>query len=103
MATAAEWTFINTVRAAEGVRQAAKTAAFATYAYVQANLAAYLTALETADNAFVTSVNAAANTAGAVGLTIPNFGTPNPGNVMIGSVGQSGPLGGNIATLGALA
>jgi hypothetical protein len=103
MATSTEWTFINTIRAAEGVRQAAKASAFTTYNFVQANLAAYLTALEAADNAYITSANAAASTAGAVGMTIPNSGTPNPGNVIIGDIGSFNLIAGNILTLGALA
>ncbi len=102
MATAAESTFIVTIRAAEGVRQVAKAAAFVTYGFVQANLAAYLTALEAADNAFITAVNAAASTAGAVGYTIPNSGTPNPGNVIIGDNGSFALIFGQIATLGAI-
>jgi hypothetical protein len=87
MATAKESTFFAAVSAAEAVRQAAKAAAFVTYGFVQANLAAYLTALEAADNAYITSVNSAASTLGAAGYTIPNSGTPNPGNVSPGSVG----------------
>jgi hypothetical protein len=102
VATAAEFIFISAVRAAEGVRQAAKAAAFVTYGFVQANLAAYLTALEAADNAFITAVNAAASTAGAVGYTIPNSGTPNPGNVIIGDNGSFALIFGQIATLGAI-
>jgi hypothetical protein len=43
---------------AEGTRQAAKAAAFATWNYQQgAPFTAYVTALETADNAFITAVN----------------------------------------------
>jgi hypothetical protein len=82
MATAAELTFCNAVRVAEGVRQVAKAAAFAAYGFVAANLATYIAALQAADNAYVTSVNSAANTLGAAGYTIPNSGTPNPGNVV---------------------
>jgi hypothetical protein len=105
MATSTEFTLIAAVRAAEGVRQVAKQAAFVTYGYVQANLAAYLTALEAADNAFVTTVQAAALAAGAVGYTIPNSGTsptPNPGNVIIGDNGSFSLIGGQTATLGAI-
>jgi|SRR5882672_6336081 len=107
MATAAELTFITAVRAAEGVRQVAKAAAFVTYGFVQANLAAYLTAIEAADNAFITAINAAASTAGAVGYTIPNgpgvLGTPpNPGNVILGDNGSFALIAGNWATLGAI-
>jgi|SRR5215510_12155960 len=102
MATSAESTFIAAVRTAEGVRQVARAAAFTTYGFVQANLATYLTSLETADNTYISSVNSAANTAGAVGITIPNAGTPNPGNVILGTQGQYA-VGGTQATLGALA
>jgi len=64
MAKAAEITFDAAVTAAEGVRQSAKAAALATYGYVAANLAAYITALAAADVAYTTAVNAAANTSG---------------------------------------
>ena len=71
MATAAEYTFLQTLTKAEGVRQTAKAAAFTAQAVSgsipPANQAAYVTALEAADNAYITSVNAAASTAGAVG------------------------------------
>jgi hypothetical protein len=77
MATSAEQTFIRAVAAAEGVRQTARAAAFATYAFVPANLAAYLAAVSATDVAFVTSVNSALNTLGGTG-----------------NVGQSGPIGG---------
>lgn len=106
MATAAEFTFAAAVRAAEGVRQAAKQAAFVTYSFVAANLAAYITALEAADNAYITSVNSAASTLGAAGYTIPNSGTPNPGNV-VPSLVNSGitvsMIGNGTATMGAIA
>jgi hypothetical protein len=102
MATATELTLITAVRTAEGVRQAAKQAAFVTYGFVQANLAAYLTALEAADNAFVTTVQAAASTAGAVGYTIAGGGQPQPGNVIIGDNGSFALIAGNISTLGAI-
>jgi hypothetical protein len=83
MATAAEQTFIRAVNAAEGTRQAAKAAAFATYAFVPANLAAYNTALVAADVAFETAVVSAATTAGLTPFVVPE-----------------GPFGGNIATIG---
>jgi hypothetical protein len=71
MAIAKEYTFLAAVQAAEGVRQTARAAAFTAQAVSgaipPANLAAYVTALEAADNAYITSVNAAASTAGAVG------------------------------------
>lgn len=63
MALAAEITFMNAVQAAEGTRQNAKYAAFLTYGFVQANLAAYKVALEDADVAYVTAVNAARDAA----------------------------------------
>ena len=74
MAIAKEYTFLTAMQAAEGVRQTAKTAAFTAQAVSgaipPANLAAYITALEAADNAYITAVNAAASTAGAVGTVI---------------------------------
>lgn len=108
MATAAEWTFFNAVRVAEGVRQAAKAAAFATFqaaGFAGASLATYAAALTTADVAFMTSVNSAATTLSLAGYTIPNSGTPNPGNVDPGNLGMAGivSLGGGIATMGAIA
>src|SRR5262249_61036658 len=86
MATAAEQTFVAAVRAAEGVRQVAKASAFTTNAVngaiPAANLAAYVAALQAAENTFLTSINSAANTLAAAGFTIPNAGTPNPGHAV---------------------
>lgn len=81
MATAAESTFYAAVAKAEGVRQVAKAAALATYGFAQSGLATYLSALQAADNAYLTSVVSAANTLSAAGYTIPNTGGTNPGNV----------------------
>jgi hypothetical protein len=73
MATALEQAFINSVRVAQGVKQAALAAALATYAPngfgVFANLGAYNTAVAAADSAFWVAVNAAATTAAAAGIT----------------------------------
>lgn len=91
MATTAEQTFRNTVIAAEGVRQVAKAAAFATYGFAQSGLATYLAALQSADNTFMAAVNSAANTLAEVGFSIPNSG-PSSGNVNPGNLGQSGAL-----------
>lgn len=105
MATAAELTFINAVRVAEGVRQAAQAAAFTTYGFVAGNLAAYIAALESADNAYVTSVNSAASTLGAAGYTIPNTGGTNPGNVvpsMAKFMANPSVIGNGTATMGAI-
>jgi uncharacterized membrane protein YeiH len=72
MATALEQAFINSVRVAQGVKQAALAAAVATYAPngfgVFANLGAYYAALAAADAAFWVSVNSAATTAAAAGI-----------------------------------
>jgi hypothetical protein len=76
MATPTELTFMAAVSAAEGTRQAAKVAAFTTYAFVPANLAAYKIALEDADVAYVTAVNAARNTA----------------DLQVGTLGINGPV-----------
>lgn len=109
MATAKETTFYQAVMTAEGIRQVAKAAAFTTYGFVPANLAAYITALEAADNAYFTSVNSAGSTLGAAGYTIPNSGSPNPGNVNPGGMatdatGSAASYGGafSSATLGAI-
>lgn len=64
MATAAQVTFTQAVGAALGVKQVADAAALATYAFVPANLAAYIAALVTNRNAFISSVTTAAATAG---------------------------------------
>lgn len=62
MSLATEQTFRNAVSLAEGVRQQSKAAAFVTYGFVQANLAAYMVALADADAAYYASV-ATANAA----------------------------------------
>ncbi len=70
MATAVELTFANAVRAAEGVRQASKAAAFATFVAAGFSAAAfptYAAALTTADATFTTSVQSAATTASLLG------------------------------------
>jgi len=82
MATANEYTFLQSLQRAEGIRQTARAAAFTAQAVngsiPPANLAAFVTAMESADNTFITAVNAAASTAGAVGTVVG---------------GQTGPLG----------
>jgi hypothetical protein len=62
MASAAQQTFMTAVSAAESTRQQSKAAAFLTYGFVAANLAAYKIALADADVAYITAVNAASNT-----------------------------------------
>jgi hypothetical protein len=68
MATAAEATFMVAVNKAAGVKQGAYAAALAAYAPngfgVFANLPTYQAAIVTADNAFKSSVQSAASTAG---------------------------------------
>lgn len=85
MASAAEITFMAAVSAAESTRQAARVAAFNTYAFVAANLATYKTSYAAADVAYITAVNAAANTSG----------------LLMGNLGQSGPIPTTQATLAA--
>jgi hypothetical protein len=94
MAMLSEYTFTLAVQKAEGVRQAAKAAAFTTWAYQQgAAFTTYVTALETADNAFITAVNAAANTCGPVGLPTPGqlgpAGAASLAGTVIGNVGMT--------------
>jgi hypothetical protein len=68
MATLKEQAFIAAVAVAASTRQTAYAAAYATYAPngfgVFANLATYLAALVTADNAYYDAVQTAATTAG---------------------------------------
>ena len=67
MALLVERNFIVAVQAAEGVRQSAKAAALATFVaagLTNAANATYATALAAADVAYITAVNAAANTSG---------------------------------------
>lgn len=65
---AVEVTFANAVATAEGVRQAAKAAAYATFAAASfaggATLTTYIAALLAADVAYTTAVNSAMNTSG---------------------------------------
>jgi hypothetical protein len=80
MSLATEQTFRDAVALAEGVRQQSKAAAFVTYGYVAANLAAYKVALADADVAYFTSVNTANNAldlqVGNVGMSGPIVGAP---------------------------
>lgn len=85
MALAAEIVFMNAVSAAEATRQASRVAAFNTYGFVAANLAAYKTAYAAADVAYITAVNSAANTSG----------------LLMGNLGQSGPIPTTQASLAA--
>jgi hypothetical protein len=89
-----ELTFTQAVQKAEGIRQSAKAAAFATWAYGQgAAFTTYVTALETADNAFITAVNSAANTCGPVGLPTPGqlgpAGAASLAGTVLGNLGMS--------------
>ena len=94
MALLAEYVFIQAVQKAEGIRQTAKAAAFATWAYGQGSaLTTYASALESADNAYITSVNSAASTLGVIGLPTPGqlgpAGAAALGSTVIGNVGMS--------------
>lgn len=71
MSLATEATYRAAVQTARGIRQTSKASARATYAFDPANLAAYIVALNDADVAYVTSVNAAANT---LDLPVGNLG-----------------------------
>lgn len=75
MASSAEQAFMAAVVVAEAVRQQSKAAAFVTYGFVAANLAAYKVALSDADVAYITAVNAALNTSD---LTLGNLGQTGP-------------------------
>ena len=111
MATAAEVTFNGAWMIAEGVRQVAKAAAFATFqaaGFTPAAYATYAAALTTADVAYVTALNTAATTLSLAGYTIPNAGGTNPGNVGPAGFGVScistmNLMGDGNATMGAIA
>ena len=76
MASSAEQVFYLAVATAEATRQAAKAAAFTTYAFVPANLTTYRTALSDADVAYITAVNSARDTS----------------NLTLGVLGDGGPI-----------
>ena len=76
MSLATELTYRNAVSVAESTRQQSKAAAFVTYGFVAANLAAYKVALADADVAYVTAVNTAANTL----------------DEQVGNLGYNGPI-----------
>jgi hypothetical protein len=96
MSTAAEQTFLRAVALAEQVRQVAKSAAFTTWAFGTGGaLSTYTAALESADNAYITSVNSAASTLGAFGITVPNSGPSSQAPVVVsGNLGQGAPCAG---------
>jgi hypothetical protein len=94
MAMGTEYTFTNAVRKAEGIRQSAKAAAFATWAYQSGTpLATYVAALASADNTYISAVNSAASTLGVIGLPYPGqlgpAGAAAAGSTVIGNVGMS--------------
>src|SRR5262249_40655380 len=94
MATSAEYTFMQAVQKAEGVRQASKAAAFTTWAFGGASaLTTYLAALVSADDAYTASVKSALNTAANVGISVPNTGPGSQvGMVMLGNFGYGAQL-----------
>jgi hypothetical protein len=86
MASAAEYTFIQATAKAEGVRQAAKAAALATFSaagFAGSALATYTSALASADSAYLSAVQSAGVTLGET----------------IGTLGTFQPVNGNIANL----
>jgi hypothetical protein len=103
MSTSAEQTFYAAVMKAEGVRQVAKAAAFTTWAFgTGGTLTTYITALEAADNAYLTSVNSAQSTAGGIGNSVPNAGSASQvGLVTLGGVGTGGGVSPGLASASA--
>jgi hypothetical protein len=103
MATAAEVTFLRAVYAAEQTRQLAKTSAFGTWAYGTGGaLSTYTAAVESADNAYITAVNAAASTLGAFGISVPNAGPSSQAPIVTsGNLGQGGPCAGITGSMSA--
>jgi len=85
MAITAEAVFRESVALAEGTRQQTKAAAMVTYGYVAANLAAYITALSAADDAYQTAVTAARLTAALpLGLQAHTGPIPHRWGSMVG-------------------
>jgi hypothetical protein len=85
MATSAESTFFRSVYLAEQTRQLARMSAFTTWAFGTGGaLSTYTAALESADNAYITSVNAALSTLGAFGITLPNAAPASQTPVVVG-------------------
>ena len=92
MASAAEITFINTMRAAEGVRQSAVQSAYATYlaaGLTPTAMATYAAALQTAQDAYTTSLNTALGTLGLIG---------KGSNIALGDIGITDLYGGIAST-----
>lgn len=84
MASATESTFIAAVIAAEATRQAAKIAAFNTWAFQPgAPYTTYKTAIADADVAYFTAVNTARDAS----------------NLTLGNIGDTGPIGGYTGSL----
>jgi hypothetical protein len=90
--TGAEYTYKQAVTAAEGVRQTAVTAAFATYSaagFTSGARNTYSAAVATAQQAYITAVESAmATLSGAV-----------TGGEPLSTLGLAGPIGSNIANL----
>jgi hypothetical protein len=112
MATSKEYAFNAAVSAAEGVRQTARAAAFTAQAVAgsipPANLAAYVTALEAADNAYITAVNSSASTNTPVGTVVGGQTGPSGQAFVaccwIGTAVEPLPVGGSMTpTLGNVA
>lgn len=111
MGTSAEYTFVQAVQKAEGIRQTAKAAAYATWAFQQGSpLTTYVTALESADNTYIASINSAASTLGVIGSVYPGqlgpAGAAALGSTVIGSAGMAAiaaGLGPNWANFGPVA
>lgn len=92
MALLTERTFIVAVQVAEGVRQAAKAAALATFTaagFTPAAQATYATALAAADVAYITAVNSAANTSGLQLNTLGDTGVHAVATVAASLIGMN--------------
>jgi hypothetical protein len=92
MASAAEITFLQTVTKAEGVRQSAVQAAYATYlaaGFTPAAMATYAAAIQTAQDTYTSAVATALGTLGLIGKG-SNIAPGNIGvNGLYGSVGST--------------
>jgi hypothetical protein len=100
MATSAEFTFMQAVTKAEGVRQAARAAAFATWGFGAGSaLTTYIAALQSAENAYTTSLINAISAAGGIGISVPNQGpAAQVGDVILGNTGSFTPPTNSLST-----
>ena len=101
MSTGAENTFMRAMGTAEAVSaRLPRAAAFNTWAFgTGAAFTTYTAALVAADNVYSAAVQAAANTAGTIGISLPNMPPASQVPVVtLGNVGTGGPPTNSMST-----